>query len=259
MFGRPNFTAIILYAAHKAEMPMPEEKEILKSLLACYSDNANLNNILGLPFLIHLLSDEKEETQLEKLGERLKEKIEDDLLEYDDKAYLVSGLWKYHEDRNSLREMRPITESTIEKTPIMISDIINKGDISDITVRQDNAKISRLYKAVFLDLIISYKRHVWLSRTKSSTESTPKTQSLNGENLKHLHNTLRRDGYDWLLIEEHAEGGSVFLDVSTNRDFLGSPNIYKPLTPVNPLPERLQPGGNIFSLFFNHQEESDKR
>jgi hypothetical protein len=42
----------------------------------------------------------------------------------------------------------------------MVSDIINKGDISDITVRQDNLKISRLYKALFLDLLTDYRRHI---------------------------------------------------------------------------------------------------
>lgn len=159
-FGRPNFTAIILYATREAEMPIDEEKEILQTLLARYSDNKNLNNIIGLPFLIQLLIESKEEAELKKLTARLNERLEDNLLDYDDKAYLVSTLWKYHDKMKGLQEFRPVAESVIEKTPIMISDIINKGDISDITVRQDNLKISRLYKAVFLDIVMSYKNHL---------------------------------------------------------------------------------------------------
>jgi len=159
-FARPNFTAIILYATRQAEIPITQEREMLQNLLLRYSDSRTLNNILGLPFLIQKLIDLKEDAQLEKLRISLQEKLKDNLLEYDDKAYLVCALWKCHENSNTLPDVRLITESTIDKTPITLSDIINKGDISDITVRQDNLKISRLYKAMLLDLLMNYKKHL---------------------------------------------------------------------------------------------------
>ena len=93
------------------------------------------------------------------LTARIMEKLKDHMLEYDDKLYLVHSLWNYHSQNNSLLQIKSLVESTIEETPITIADIINKGDISEITVRQDNLKISRLYKAVFLDLITEYEKH----------------------------------------------------------------------------------------------------
>jgi hypothetical protein len=161
LFGRPNFTAIILYAIHQEGITTKEEEGTLDAVLLRYKgDSQTFNNLLGLPFLVQLLINLREDKELENLIANIKERMDDQLLDYDDKAYLVSALWAYHEKKDTLSEIQKVAELTIEETPIMVSDIINKGDISDITVRQDNLKISRLYKALFLDMLTSYKRRI---------------------------------------------------------------------------------------------------
>jgi hypothetical protein len=158
-FGRPNFTAIILYATKQAGIQIEAEEEVLQSLLERYGDRKTFNNLLGLPFLTKLLINGKESAQLKEIVARAQDRLKDHLLEYDDRLYLVDSIWAFHSHDNSLLDIKGLADSTIRETPIMVSDIINKGDISDITVRQDNLKISRLYKAVFLDLITEYKKH----------------------------------------------------------------------------------------------------
>lgn len=158
-FGRPNFTAIILYATNQAGIPIKNEKETLLALIERYKNNQTFNNLIGLPFLTRLLIKQKKATELKEIIGKIGDKLKNHLLEYDDKLYLVHSLWAYYSQNNSLLEIKDVVESTIEETPIMVSDIINKGDISDITVRQDNLKISRLYKAIFLDLITEYETH----------------------------------------------------------------------------------------------------
>lgn len=158
-FGRPNFTAIILYATRQAGIQIEDKEEVLQALLERYKDRKTLNNLLGLPFLMQLLINGEEAAQLKELVARLEERLKDHLLEYDDRLYLVHSIWAYHSQDNSLLDIKGLVDSTITKTPIMVADIINQGDISDITVRQDNLKISRLYKAILLDLITDYERH----------------------------------------------------------------------------------------------------
>jgi hypothetical protein len=170
-FGRPNFTAIILYATRQAGIQIEDKEEVLQALLERYKDRKTLNNLLGLPFLMQLLINGEEAAQLKELVARLEERLKDHLLEYDDRLYLVHSIWAYHSQDNSLLDIKGLVDSTITKTPIMVADIINKGDISDITVRQDNLKISRLYKAILLDLITDYERHAaQRSRKRSLTE-----------------------------------------------------------------------------------------
>lgn len=158
-FGRPNFSAIILYGAKQAGIKLNGEKETLKTLLNKYKTTESLNNILGIPFLAESLILDNEEEELEKLAKKVRERLKNKLLEYDDKLYLTHALWEYHEHKKTLQEIRPLVESAVSETPIMLSDIINKGDISDLTVRQDNLKISRLYKALLLDLTTKYRKN----------------------------------------------------------------------------------------------------
>ncbi len=157
-FGRPNFTAIILYATNQARIALDDKSETLRALLDHYRNRQTFNNLLGLPFLARLLASLKEEAALKEVGARIEEKLKDHMLEYDDKLYLVNSLWGYHVGNGTTLKIKELVESTIKETPITLSDIINKGDISDITVRQDNLRISRLYKAVFLDMITEFEK-----------------------------------------------------------------------------------------------------
>jgi hypothetical protein len=158
-FGRPNLTSIILQAANEAGVPIQDEEKILEEVASRYKNSRTLNNLIGLPFLAELLIKKKEQLALGELVETAKHKLKDHLLEYDDKLYIISTLWKYHKATNTLRATKTTTESVILETPIMVSDIINKGDISDITVRNGNLRISRLYKAVLIDLLSEYKNN----------------------------------------------------------------------------------------------------
>jgi hypothetical protein len=106
-----------------------------------------------------LLISKGEHSGLDELVRAARQKLKDHLIEYDDKLYITISLWKYHKANNTLAEAKAMTELAIKQTPIMVSDIINKGDISDLTIRQDNLKLSRLYKALLLDLLGEYKKY----------------------------------------------------------------------------------------------------
>jgi hypothetical protein len=101
-FGRPNFTAMILYSINQEEISIGEEEEILNALLLRYKDNQTFNNLLGLPFLVRLLINLKRDGEVERLITDTKERMADRLLDYDDKAYLISALWVYHKKNNTL-------------------------------------------------------------------------------------------------------------------------------------------------------------
>lgn len=160
-FGRPNFTAIILWAADQAGIEIENKHEIIEALINKYENLKNMNNLLGLPYLTELLLNFNKTKQTEQLIKRAEERLKDNLLEYDDKLYITESLWIYYEKTNkeNLLSIQSLAESVIDSTPIILADIINKGDISDITVKEDNRKISTLYKAALLDLIERYKNY----------------------------------------------------------------------------------------------------
>lgn len=160
-FSRPNLTAIILWASNEAGIEIENQDEIIDALMKKFSDLKNMNNLLGLPYLTELLLNLGKTAEAGAIKERSEEKLKDKLLEYDDKLYITETLWTYHEKTNkeNLVSVQRLAESVIDSTPIILADIINKGDISDLTVREDNRKISMIYKAVFLDLIERYKNY----------------------------------------------------------------------------------------------------
>jgi hypothetical protein len=160
-FNGPNFTAVILWAANEAGIEIDNEYEIVEALIKRYADLRNMNNLLGLPFLTGLLLDLGKTKEVKGMIEKAEGKLKDKLLEYDDKLYIAESLWIYHEKTNkeNLISIQGMAESVIDSTPIILADVINKGDISDITVKEDNRKISMIYKAVFLDLIERYKNY----------------------------------------------------------------------------------------------------
>jgi len=160
-FNRSNFTAVILWAANEAGIEIDNKHEIVEALIKKYADLRNMNNLLGLPYLTGLLLDLGKTKEAKGMIEKAEGKLKDKLLEYDDKLYIAESLWIYHEKTNkeNLISIQGLAESVIDSTPIILADVINKGDISDITVREDNRKISMLYKAVFLDFLERYKNY----------------------------------------------------------------------------------------------------
>ncbi|MDY6896013.1 MAG: hypothetical protein SVO01_11445 [Thermotogota bacterium] len=159
-FDRPNFTSIILYAAQLSGIKIEHEKKIAEVLVNKYQSLESFSNISGLPFLIaYLINTGKNDTAREIIT-RAKENYETHNLDYDDSIYLTHAIYQYHDKEDDLLQVLDTIKKTVKETPIMISDIINKGDISDITVRDENRKISRLYKAILLDITEGINKHI---------------------------------------------------------------------------------------------------
>ncbi len=152
-FDRPNFTAIILQAIKRAGIEVDGKDELLRATFSRYENNHAFGSLIGLPFLTELLLSCKEEILLARLNQVMQQKLKDHSTEYEDRLYITNALWQYHKAKNTLVEIKELAKSTIVEAPIMRSDIINKGDISDITIREDNLRISRIYKAELLDLM----------------------------------------------------------------------------------------------------------
>lgn len=159
-FQRPNFTAIILYASKNIGVEVPREDDVVKTLMEKYAGQRGLTNISGLPFFTAYLLIARRMEEAEEIIGLCGEKIGSHALEYDDALYAAHSLYQYHHDQNTALKVFDYVKKTIENTPIMLSDIINKGDISDITVRTENRKISRLYKAALLDLLERLKKNL---------------------------------------------------------------------------------------------------
>lgn len=160
IFDRPNFTAIILYATLLIGINIDPEETITKALIKRYNNLEELSNISGLPFLVTYLIKTGKYEIARVIKDKAVERIESNTLEYDDTLYLTQAIYQYHEKKGDLLTTFETIKKSVRETPIMISDIINKGDISDITVRDENRKISRLYKAIFIDLIEGIKKHI---------------------------------------------------------------------------------------------------
>jgi hypothetical protein len=159
-FDRPNFTAIILYAAQLTGIKIDQEEKITEALVRRYQNLEEFSNISGLPFLTAYLIKTGKGDIAKSLIEAAKSKIETHTLEYDDALYLTHAIYQYHEKNDDLLATFDMIKKSVIETPIMISDIINKGDISDITVRDENRKISRLYKAILINLLEGINAHV---------------------------------------------------------------------------------------------------
>jgi hypothetical protein len=158
-FDRPNFTAMILYATQIAGIKIAQEETITKTLAEKYENLDEFSNISGVPFLITYLLKTGKNTIAKAIIDKTSEKIEPHTLEYDDALYLTHAIYQYHNKDDGLLKYFETIKKSVKETPIMISDIINKGDISDITVRDENRKISRLYKAIFIDLLEGIESH----------------------------------------------------------------------------------------------------
>ena len=159
-FNRSNFTAMILYATQIAGFMIDNEETITRTLIEKYQNLDEFSNISGVPFLIAYLLKTGQSDIAKAIIDKAGNKIESHSLNYDDALYLTHALYQYHEKADDLLKHFETIKKTIKETPIMISDIINKGDISDITVRDENRTISRLYKAIFLDLLEGVDRHI---------------------------------------------------------------------------------------------------
>ena len=159
-FDRPNFTAIILYSAQTAEIKIDQEETITKTLIENYQNLEEFSNISGIPFLIAYLLKTENNDIARAIIDKSSEKIESHTLEYDDALYLTHAIYQHHKKDDDLLKYFETIKKSVKETPIMISDIINKGDISDITVRDENRKISRLYKAIFLDFLKGVEGHI---------------------------------------------------------------------------------------------------
>lgn len=159
-FDRPNFTAIILYSVQTAVIKIDQEETITKTLIEKYQNLEEFSNISGVPFLIDYLLKTGNNEIAKAIIDKASENIESPTLEYDDALYLTHAIYQYHKKDNDLLKYFETIKKSVKETPIMISDIINKGDISDITVRDENRKISRLYKAIFLDLLKGIESHI---------------------------------------------------------------------------------------------------
>lgn len=159
-FSRPNFTTIILYGLSSVEEEFKERENCLNSVINRYLSHETFNNLLGFPFIIRLLHLYEKKIELEKLLSRGFDRLKNASLEYDDQIYLLMGIWDhyYKNDKDYLLEIKPYIETVIDSTPILVSDIINEGDISNITVRNENRKISKLYKASFWGFLQKYKQ-----------------------------------------------------------------------------------------------------
>ena len=159
-FDRPNFTAMILYATQIAGIKIDQEETITNTLIGKYQNLDEFSNISGVPFLIAYLLKVGKDDIAKAIIDNASEKIESHTLEYDDTLYLTHAIYQYHKKDDDLLKYFETIKKLVKETPIMISDIINKGDISDITVRDENRKISRLYKAIFLDLLEGIESHI---------------------------------------------------------------------------------------------------
>ena len=159
-FDRPNFTAMILYAAQIAGIRIDQEETITKTLIEKYQNLEEFSNISGIPFLIAYLLKTGKNDIAKAIIAKARKKTESHTLEYDDALYLTHATYQYHKKDDGLLKYFETIKKSVKETPIMISDIINKGDISDITVRDENRKISRLYKAIFLDLLEGIESHI---------------------------------------------------------------------------------------------------
>lgn len=184
-FGNLTLSAIILYALKILQLSDNQEDVVLKSLLKRYTNTKTFTHLLGLVFLVKILLIKRNIGATEEIVELAKERLGNHQIDYDDNLYLVAALWDYYKstDKANLIKMKGVAERTIKHTPILISDIVNKGDISDVSPGIPARKISRLYKAVFFDFLESYK--------KSKEE-------LEGEELDQRYRG--NYGFKWFLI-----------------------------------------------------------
>ncbi|MBW1793313.1 MAG: hypothetical protein JRF30_03015 [Deltaproteobacteria bacterium] len=158
-FGNPTLSAVILYALQILQLSNNQEDIVLKALLRRYTNKKTFTHILGLVFLIKVLLMKGDIKPAKEVVDLAKERLGNQQIDYDDNLYLVAVLWDYYKsaDRANLIRMKSTAERVIKYTPILISDIVNKGDISDVSPGVSDRKISRLYKAVFFDFLESYK------------------------------------------------------------------------------------------------------
>lgn len=158
-FGNATLSAVILYALQILQLSRNQEDIVLKALLRRYTNKKTFSHLLGLVFLIKVLLMKGHIKPAEEVVGLAKERLENQQIDYDDNLYLVAVLWDYYKsaDRANLIKMKSTAERVIKHTPILISDIVNKGDISDVSPGIPARKISRLYKAVLFDFLESYK------------------------------------------------------------------------------------------------------
>jgi hypothetical protein len=155
-FKRPAYAAIFLLAAYELNVERESVKALVPKVVAEFSQVLSGGRLFGLfaiTLLLQVVEDKKTESNLLAA---ITTAFQDQGADYEDKAYLLQGLWQCHKGSALDTDLMKQTEKVLSTSPIW--QYLMNG-LEDIPVGDPDSvvRISHLYRASLLDLLLQYK------------------------------------------------------------------------------------------------------
>jgi hypothetical protein len=153
-FGRPSYAAPVLLACATFRVDDPRLTAATDATLAAFAATLLGGRLFGVGFAVALAQLVSHRHGHVALDQRVPEILADPQMSYEDRLYLLQGIWLARESAIPREERRAVTEQTLEQSPIWpylmsgMEDLPPAGDGRAVVV------VSHLYRAVLLDIAL---------------------------------------------------------------------------------------------------------
>lgn len=155
-FRRPSYGAALLYAAHSLKIDAIGLHEAVVHTGESFIDALSGGRLFGLPLVVRMLRDLKEESLVLDMMQAVRETLADPKLNYEDQVFLLQALWESFDDSPD-ESVMAATERIVSKSPVWgylmngMEDVPPAGDGHSVVY------VSHLYRAALLDVTARYQ------------------------------------------------------------------------------------------------------
>jgi hypothetical protein len=155
-FRRPSYGVTLLYGAHTLNVNLAGLRDAVIRAGESFKDAMPGGRLFGLPFVVRMLRDLKEENLAREVEQVVRETLADPKTSYEDQPFLVQAIWESFDGAPD-ESLMATTERMLAKSPAW-GYLMNGGE--DVPPAGDGRAIvflSHLFRASLLDVLMSYQ------------------------------------------------------------------------------------------------------
>jgi hypothetical protein len=155
-FRRPSYGAALLYGAHSLSVEAAGLREAILRTGESFRDSVPGGRLFGLPFVVRMLRDLKEENLAREMGQAVQDALADPKTSYEDQPYLVQALWESCGGVPDEAAMAT-AERVLAKSPAWGYLMNGAEDVPPAGDGRAVVFVSHLFRASLLDVLMSYQ------------------------------------------------------------------------------------------------------
>lgn len=158
-FRRLSYGAALLFGAHVLNVETASLRDSVVRTGESFKDAVPGGRLFGLPFVVRMLRDLKEERLERELEQAIRDTLADPKTNYEDQPFLVQALWESLDGVPDESTMAT-TEGVLAKSPAWGYLMNGMEDVPPAGDGQAVNFLSHLFRASLLDVLMSYQSAV---------------------------------------------------------------------------------------------------